>query len=169
MTDPLHPYPGNMKQHNVKSAVEQAAERYPLAIPGVMDDFNRRFAKAGYAECLTERAMPAEQRETELKAWKESAMSVMAEWDKVYEALGRPGFIGSSMAASSLDEVKQLRQTIQALVDALEWSSDLAAAWSYAGTRAQEDVHPDHMVGLDRNRAALSLASEKHGITPTAK
>lgn len=44
-----------------------------------------------------------------LRGWKESAMSVMAEWDAVFEALGRPGPLGGSKATSALAEVERLR------------------------------------------------------------
>ncbi|MDA1178796.1 MAG: hypothetical protein O2931_08380 [Planctomycetota bacterium] len=36
----------------------------------------------------------------ELEAWKESAMTVLGEWDEVWEAAGRPGRLGASKAVS---------------------------------------------------------------------
>lgn len=36
----------------------------------------------------------------ELEAWKESAMMVLGEWEKVWEAAGKPGKWGTSKAVS---------------------------------------------------------------------
>ena len=36
----------------------------------------------------------------ELEAWKESAMMVLGEWEKVWEAAGKPGKLGASKAVS---------------------------------------------------------------------
>lgn len=44
----------------------------------------------------------------DLRAWKESAMSVLAEWDRVHDALGRPGPLGRSLALNTLAEVERL-------------------------------------------------------------
>jgi hypothetical protein len=44
-----------------------------------------------------------------LRAWKESAVQVLNEWDLVFDALGRPGPLGGSKAASALTEVRRLR------------------------------------------------------------
>jgi hypothetical protein len=35
-----------------------------------------------------------------LRSWKREAMEVLAEWEAVWEAMGRPGALGSSKAAS---------------------------------------------------------------------
>lgn len=47
-----------------------------------------------------------------LQGWKQSAMSVLAEWDKVFESLDSPGRLGSSKAASALTEVQRLRALV---------------------------------------------------------
>ena len=36
----------------------------------------------------------------ELEAWKLSAMLVLGEWEKVWEAVGKPGRLGASKAVS---------------------------------------------------------------------
>lgn len=37
-----------------------------------------------------------------LRRWKAEAMTVLSEWEQVWEALGHPGFLGESKAAASL-------------------------------------------------------------------
>lgn len=62
-SDPLHPYPGTLKHHTVKSAEEQAAERYPSGDRLTIGELVKSVAqRKTYAECLTERAIPAEQK-----------------------------------------------------------------------------------------------------------
>jgi hypothetical protein len=55
---------------------------------------------------MSDRAHAAEAEVESLLAWKESAMRVLAEWDLVHDALGRPGRLGDSKAAASLAAVK---------------------------------------------------------------
>lgn len=43
-----------------------------------------------------------------LRAWKREALAVLAAWDQVWEALGRPGGLGESKAAASVREVERL-------------------------------------------------------------
>ena len=43
----------------------------------------------------------------DLRAWKESATTVLAEWDRVFDALGQPGPLGGSKAANALTEVER--------------------------------------------------------------
>jgi hypothetical protein len=48
-----------------------------------------------------------------LRQWKESAMSVLAEWDQAWEAAGKPGEIGSSIALATKDEIERLRRALR--------------------------------------------------------
>jgi hypothetical protein len=43
-----------------------------------------------------------------LREWKESAIAVMNEWERVWEAAGRPGKLGGSKAASVQAFLEQL-------------------------------------------------------------
>lgn len=43
----------------------------------------------------------------ELRAWKESAMSVLAEWYQVWESLEKPGRLGDSIAVASKKEIER--------------------------------------------------------------
>lgn len=55
-----------------------------------------------------------------LRQWKESAMLVLAEWNRVWEALGKPGPLGSSNAVESKREVERLRAEIAELRERLK-------------------------------------------------
>lgn len=44
-----------------------------------------------------------------LRQWKQDACNVMTKWEKVWEALGRPGKLGRSKADGALVEVERLR------------------------------------------------------------
>lgn len=48
-------------------------------------------------------------RITELERWKAEALVVLGQWDEVWEALGRPGPLGSSKAVEALTEAHRLR------------------------------------------------------------
>lgn len=41
-----------------------------------------------------------QQQVRDLQAWKESAMTVLGEWEEVWEAVGKPGRLGASKAMS---------------------------------------------------------------------
>jgi hypothetical protein len=50
-----------------------------------------------------------------LRAWKESAMQVLNDWDQVWEAAGRPGPLGASKAQNvralfTPDEVNEVQE-----------------------------------------------------------
>lgn len=113
-----------------KSAEEQAAERFPTTYthPSFPDDRYRE--RKAYATCLTERAIPAEQ--------------------KLEEAM----------------------KTMQILVDALglvggrsEYSDHLCNAIAHKKGLFHGTAEP--CPGIKILNTALSLASEKHGITPS--
>lgn len=44
-----------------------------------------------------------------LEAWKREALIALAEWDEVFDALGRPGQWGASKAESARAEVERIR------------------------------------------------------------
>ena len=88
-----------------RTAEERAATAYPKP---VVTDIGYKNMRIGFATCIREEVEPLEQ-------WKESAINVMSEWDKVHEALGKPGKLGESMAAASLAEVAKLRALVQGL------------------------------------------------------
>jgi hypothetical protein len=44
-----------------------------------------------------------------LEDWKESALSVLSEWDEVWEAAGKPGILGASKAASVREYISKCR------------------------------------------------------------
>lgn len=62
----------------------------------------------------------------DLRAWKASAMSVLAAWDRVFTALGEPGPFGGSKAANALAEVERLRAENERLREALREAARLA-------------------------------------------
>lgn len=138
--DPLHPYPGTVKQHNVKSAEEQAAERYPkptreeIARWSNLDAYINGAVYCSVvrtcAECLTERAIPAEQK-------LEEAMKTM---QILVDALGLVG--GRS-----------------------EYSDHLCNAIAHKKGLFHGTAEP--CPGIKILNTALSLASEKHGIKPS--
>lgn len=45
-----------------------------------------------------------------LRKWKKEAQLVMADWEKVWEALGSPGELGQSKAEAALEEIKKLKE-----------------------------------------------------------
>jgi hypothetical protein len=45
-----------------------------------------------------------------LRRWKEEALIVLTEWDKVWEAAGRPGLLGASKASNTQALIECLRQ-----------------------------------------------------------
>ena len=102
----------------MKQTAEARAEaRYPNDLADQMDmelENNAgeatHYLRTGFATCIREEVEP-------LEAWKESAIKVMGEWDKVWTALGNPGKLGESTAAASLAEVKRLRALVQVLLD----------------------------------------------------
>lgn len=64
------------------------------------------------------RAWEAEEQNRELRAWKESAMTELARWYAVWEALGQPGALGEIRAVAALAEVKRLRSAVPVVDDA---------------------------------------------------
>lgn len=62
---------------------------------------NRWIAAARFAEQLQRQAIGDAATIDRLAGWKESAMSVLAEWDRAWEAAGRPGHLGQSRAEAT--------------------------------------------------------------------
>lgn len=88
---------------NTKTPEERAEERFDKE-SGYMD----------YHRCEGAATIIREQVEP-LEAWKESAIKELSKWDKVHEALGKPGKLGESMAEASLAEVAKLRALGEAM------------------------------------------------------
>jgi len=88
----------------------RAEVRFPLDDDA--PDFDNVLRQRGYFTAIREQVEP-------LEGWKESAIKVLGEWDKVHEALGKPGKLGESMAAASLAEVQKLRALVQELTNRL--------------------------------------------------
>jgi len=84
-----------------QNAEQRAEKKFP------MDHYTHQVQREAYARAIREEVEP-------LEAWKESAVKVMGEWYKVWEALNNPGKLGESTAASSLAEVERLRALVQA-------------------------------------------------------
>ena len=88
----------------------------------------------------------------DLRAWKESAMSVLAEWDRVHDALGRPGPLGRSLALNTLAEVERLSAENERLREALRQVHEIAN---------RPDLWTEEVVErvIDRVSDALAAAS----------
>jgi len=135
---------------------EKAEERYKFVDEATNkrhDDFNDRQVERRivYATCIREQVEP-------LEAWKESAINVLGEWDKVHEALGKPGKLGESMAAASLLEVQKLRALVQVLVDGCNEAIEMQ--------QGQRGCISDVEVNLPTCMNGFSIAKEA-GFTPT--
>lgn len=110
----------------------------------------------------------------ELEAWKESAMQVIGEWEKVWEAAGRPGRLGASKAASVLaflanDESSDLRpvgvpksEQREPQVRCDDWLGDLRAiaAGECACTPAQETGEDPTVCRRCAAAGAINAAAE---------
>ena len=80
---------------------------------GLADDpfFAREYQTNIYVHALMHLAEAQAARITELERWKAEALVVLGQWDEVWEALGRPGPLGSSKAVEALTEAHRLRAT----------------------------------------------------------
>jgi len=135
------------------SPEEKAEERYKFVDEATNkrhDDFNDRQVERRivYATCIREQVEP-------LEAWKESAINVLGEWDKVHEALGKPGKLGESMAEASLLEVQKLRALVQVLGDAFTLA-DNGQTETDGTKQASGHAHRIHAVWDMDNRKELA-------------
>lgn len=46
-----------------------------------------------------------------LRQWKQEALIVLAEWEKVWEVAGRPGRLGASKAQATLDYIARYEES----------------------------------------------------------
>lgn len=135
---------------------KKSIERYPdpknIGVVSAGRDFadNQRL-RDGYATCIREQVEP-------LEAWKESAIKELGRWDKVHEALGKPGKLGESMAEASLLEVQKLRALVQVLLDGCNEAIEMQ--------QAQRGCISDAEVNLPTCMNGFSTAKEA-GFTPT--
>lgn len=58
-------------------------------------------------QIIADRTADLTAENVKLLRWKAEAMTVITEWDRVHEALGKPGRLGESMAAASLAEIER--------------------------------------------------------------
>ena len=84
---------------------QRSSKKYPWQVHETVGNIKVGWKRKAYAACVREEVEPLEE-------WKESAINVMGEWDKVHEALGRPGKLGESIAAASLAEVERLKALV---------------------------------------------------------
>ena len=110
-----------------------------------------------------------------LKAWKDSAIALFAEWDKVHAALGSPGKLGQSMAQASLAEIERLRGTTnyeqvpkQALDDALALIRELVESLTALKREYDYQVEIGNAMPfrIEADRANTALAKAKAHLTP---
>jgi hypothetical protein len=68
----------------------------------------------------------------QLRQWKAEAMTVLGEWEQVWETAGRPGALGESKAVAVLDHYKRIaavaRKARSAAVDGFAFSWPVAHA-----------------------------------------
>lgn len=55
----------------------------------------------------------------DLLRWKDEALTVLSQWEKVWQAAGRPGPLGRSMAENTADEIARLKSDLDASETAL--------------------------------------------------
>lgn len=79
-----------------------------------------RFSQPVEGEARSGVTHRAEWEATNLRRWKAEATEVLSNWDKVFEALGRPGRLGESQAAASLAEVQRLTAGVAELQAAFD-------------------------------------------------
>lgn len=87
----------------------------------------------------------------QLRSWKNLAMQVLAEWDKIHEELGKPGRLGQTKSNASLEEVQRWKDEINAAFDAtgqpapvapVEHSSVYRDGWDAAMTYVRQHLGP---------------------------
>lgn len=142
---------------------KQAADKYPdmiyaASVAGSVALTVNLAKREGFATCIREKVEPLEE-------WKESAIKVMGEWDKVHEALGKPGKLGESMAAASLAEVVRLRDLVQRMVNGLEGLVYLEFRNS-EGLRSGAPTAKEWLCAFDDAQKCIDTAKEL-GFAPT--
>lgn len=55
----------------------------------------------------------------DLLRWKDEALTVLGQWEKVWQAAGRPGPLGRSMAENTAAEIARLKSDLEASETAL--------------------------------------------------
>lgn len=103
----------------------------------------------------------------DLRAWKESAMSVLAEWDRVHDALGRPGPLGRSLALNTLAEVERLSAENERLREALDKVlKRMTERGSIGGVDSHVRTSWFSVAEADRLHAALTAPSPVERVEP---
>ena len=98
------------------TAARPAAGSFPPDVTALADELRDwPYGRPAFVRSEAEQAADALEaqatRITELERWKAEALVVLGQWDEVWEALGRPGPLGSSKAVEALTEAHRLRAT----------------------------------------------------------
>ena len=82
-----------------------------------MSDLTDRLRAASVEYTFVEGAILTEaaDRIEHLEQWKAEALTVLAEWENVWEAAGKPGPLGSSKALATMYHIEQARNEIAEL------------------------------------------------------
>lgn len=150
----------------MKTTEQLAEERYPYSMQRLLwskTDKGRHehgvdLQRLAYATCIREEVEP-------LEVWKESAIKVMGEWDKVWTALGNPGKLGESTATASLAEVVRLRALVQRMVNGLEGLVYLEFRNS-EGLKSGAPTAKEWLCAFDDAQKCIDTANEL-GFVPT--
>ena len=89
----------------------------------------------GRGPCVYAESPPPDELE-HLTRWKQEAIEVIIEWEKVYDALGKPGQLGKSKAAASVAEVTALRSQLDEAVRLLHLEHDVKTCSAKCQARA---------------------------------
>ena len=124
----------------------------------LLDEWN-----AGAGDLLRLRAETAD-----LRGWKDSAMAVLADWDRVFDALGQPGPLGRSKAANALAELDRLSAENERLREALrKLLNRMTDRGSIGGVDSHLRTTWFSVAEVERLRASLSETGGEAQEAPT--
>ena len=160
-----------MHEYKVGDVVRHKASKAPAVVTQVKDDFCRlsvdfedRVACIAHKACLE----PAPQEEAaSLRLWKKGATQVLLEWEKVWEAAGKPGDFGSSKAEATLKWVQQQGMTNSTLSQEMLLKKALSLFKKLCNNKQSNEVyrHLLNEFGADRARTVLKPISDKDDQT----
>ena len=103
-----------------------------------------------------------------LRAWKKSAMTVLAEWDRVFESLGSPGKLGEPKAVASKREAERLRDVERLLK--LTGGSLSNIAYNLAQRSAGYGLTDSDIASMNSARRAWddAVKATRQALTPPA-
>lgn len=104
-------------------------------------------------------------RIAELEAWKDSASSVLAQWDETWRAAGEPGPLGQSKAGNVRRRIDSLSGEVarltaerdEALAEVAQLRAERSAALALLDIHAKDPFHPDVRAAL---RGVLAVSEE---------